>query len=177
MILEISFGSIHMPEGENNLLHLTKKFVRWLHRTSEHSIASRRAWQLCDMALRRLASSMGFQVSDMSSHPYWQGKSPTDDYFGFSPHERHKESIIRVKDEGENIERENAMAPSSGPDGVHIAPPESKPDPSQSAPVVSFSQVEDVAADRSFAYGPLGQDFIQAFFPELGSYASPSVST
>lgn len=167
MILEISLGSIHMPEEENNLLELTKKCVRWLHRTSEHSIASRRAWQLCDTALRRLAASMGFTVSDMLSHPYWQGKHLTNDYFGFSPLESHKASVVHAKQEGENIDMKPAAFTTSGPDGVHIAPSEFKTDFSGTVP--SVPSVPSAAVEDGVAYGPLGQDFILAFFPELES--------
>jgi hypothetical protein len=167
MILEISFGSIHMPKGENSLLQLTKKCVRWLHRTSESNIASRRAWQLCDMALRRLASSMGFQVSDLSSHPYGQGKPPTNDYFGFSPLESRKGSVVQVKEEDQNLKKELAVCFSSGPDGVHITAPDSKSGLLGAVPVGSSAPVGDGVGDHTFAYCPLDQDFIQTFFPEL----------
>lgn len=176
MILEISFGSIHMPEGENNLLQLTKKCVRWLHITSEYSIASRRAWQLCDIALRRLASSMGFQVSDMLSHPYWQGKYSTDDYFGFSPLETRQRSNIHVKEVDKNIDTET-MSFSNGPDGVHVSSSESKHHFLETLPSVSSGPVKDGVSHSSFAYGPLGEDFIQTFFPELGSDGSIDVPT
>lgn len=177
MILEISFGSIHMPKGENSLLHLTKKCVRWLHRTSETSIASRRAWQLCDMALRRLASSMGFQVSDLSSHPYGQGRPPTNDYFGFSPRESRNGSVVQVKEEDQNFKKELAVCFPSGPDGVHITAADCKSDLSRIFASSSSAPVEDGVGDNTFAYGPLGQEFIQTFFPELGTDGTLFVPT
>lgn len=70
LLLELSFGCVHMPEEEQNFFALSKKSIRWLHSMSEHSIASRRAWQLCDRGLRRLATGMNLDVSDMPSHTY-----------------------------------------------------------------------------------------------------------
>lgn len=172
MILEISLGSIHMPEGENNLLQLTHKCVRWLQRTSEHSIASRRAWQLCDTALRRLDPSMEHQVSDLSSHSYWQGQRSTYNYFAFSPPERQKMLINQVKEAGESNGNEPAMTSRSRPDGVHIAPSECKSELSNPVALISSGPVEDGDDEGSFAYGPLGQEFIRMFFPELGSDGS-----
>lgn len=177
MILEISFGSVHMPVGENNLLQLTKKCVRWLRRTSENSIASRRAWQLCDMALRRLASSMGFQISDLSSHPYGQGKHPADDYFGFSPLESRKGSVVQVKQEDQYFKKELAVCFPSGPDGVPIAAPEYKAGLLETFSSNSSAPVEGGVGDHTFAYGPLGQEFIQTFFPELGTDGTLYVPT
>lgn len=72
MILELSFNSVHLPEEKINLLQLSKKCIRWLDRTSRHSVASHRAWQLCDSALRRLAEPLNLDVSDLPSRPYLQ---------------------------------------------------------------------------------------------------------
>lgn len=121
-----------------------------------------------DMALRRLAASMGFTVSDMLSHPYWQGKHPTNDYFGFSPLESRKASFVHVKQEGENTDMKPATCCASGPDGVHITPSELKTDFSGAVPSVPSAAEEDGVGEDPYTYGPLGQDFIQAFFPELG---------
>lgn len=172
MILEISLGSIHMREGENDLLRLTKKCVRWLRRASETSIAARRAWQLCDMALRRLALSMGFHISDLPSHPYGQEKHPTNDYFGFSPLKSRNGSDIQGKGEEEevdqNIKKELAVCFPSGPDGVHIAVPEYTAGLSETVASSCSAPMADGVGDNTIAYGPLGQEFIQTFFPELG---------
>ena len=69
-----------------------------------------------------------------------------------------------VKQEGENIDMKPAACTTSGPDRVHIAPSELKTDSSGTVPSAPSAAVED-----GDAYGPLSQDFIQAFFPELGS--------
>ncbi|CAI7622992.1 unnamed protein product [Penicillium pancosmium] len=77
LLLELSFGSVHMPERKQNLIELTKKSVRWLYAMSEHSVASQRAWQLCDVSLRRFALDMSFDVSDIPLATYHP--SPTTD--------------------------------------------------------------------------------------------------
>lgn len=64
LLLELSFGSIHVPDREHDILKYSKKGTRWLHCMSEFSIASRRAWQLCDMNLRKIAVGMDYDVSD-----------------------------------------------------------------------------------------------------------------
>lgn len=65
LLLELSFGSVHVPDREHDILKDAKKGTRWLHCMSEFSIASRRAWQLCDMNLRKIAVGMDYDVSDM----------------------------------------------------------------------------------------------------------------
>jgi hypothetical protein len=121
---------------------------------------------------------MGFQISDLSSHPYWGGKNPTNDYFGFSPLESRKGSIVHVKEEDRMSGKEFAMCPQSGPDGVHITAPEYKAGLSGTVTTTSLSApVEDGVGGHTFAYGPLGQEFIQTFFPELETDGSLNVST
>lgn len=67
LLLELSFGNVHTPDEELNTLNTAKKGVRWLHAMSEESIASRRAWRLCDSCLRRIAIGMDYDLSDMPS--------------------------------------------------------------------------------------------------------------
>jgi hypothetical protein len=70
LLLELSFGSIHMPGEEQNFLVAAKKVIRWLYVMSKRSSASRRAWQLCDSNLRRIAYGMNYDVSDMPEFAY-----------------------------------------------------------------------------------------------------------
>ncbi|GFF44692.1 hypothetical protein IFM51744_05883 [Aspergillus udagawae] len=70
LLLELSFGSIHMPEEEQNLLGAAKKAIRWLYAMSKCSTSSRRAWQLCDSNLRRIAYGMNYDISDMPKFVY-----------------------------------------------------------------------------------------------------------
>ncbi|KAL5002300.1 fungal-specific transcription factor domain-containing protein [Aspergillus recurvatus] len=68
LLLEVSFGSMHMPAEEKNILEAAKKGIRWLYAMSEFSLASRRAWELCDGNLRQLAAADGSTI-DMSDMP------------------------------------------------------------------------------------------------------------
>ncbi|KAL5338675.1 fungal-specific transcription factor domain-containing protein [Aspergillus crustosus] len=70
LLLELSFGSIHMPGEEKSFIDAAKKGLRWLYAMSESSQASRRAWELCDNNFRRLATGYKFDVGDI----------PYDDY-------------------------------------------------------------------------------------------------
>lgn len=70
LLLELSFGSIHMPDEEKNILEAAKKGIRWLHAMSESSLASRRAWEICDGNFRRLAVGLKFDVSDIPAADY-----------------------------------------------------------------------------------------------------------
>lgn len=69
ILLELSFGSVHMPEEEDKLVKLSKKCIRWFHAMSERSIGSLRAWQLCDSIFRKLASGMKYKTDDIPSQP------------------------------------------------------------------------------------------------------------
>jgi hypothetical protein len=69
IILELSFGCVHMRDRQSNLVQSAKKSVHWLHMMSKHCTASYRAWQLCESAVRRLVSSMGYDSSDMPAPP------------------------------------------------------------------------------------------------------------
>jgi hypothetical protein len=68
LLLELSFGNVHMPEEEHNFLADAKKAIRWLYAMSGCSAASRRAWQLCNTNLRRIAYGMNYDVSDLPEY-------------------------------------------------------------------------------------------------------------
>lgn len=70
LLLELSFGCFHMPEAEKVVLATAKKGIRWIFAMSESSLASRRAWELCDRNLRRLAEGSGFDLSDLPAAVY-----------------------------------------------------------------------------------------------------------
>lgn len=70
LLLELSFGSIHVPDKEREILESAKKGTRWLYFMSQFSIASRRAWQLCDLNLRKIALGMNYDISDMPTIDY-----------------------------------------------------------------------------------------------------------
>ncbi|KAE8150542.1 fungal-specific transcription factor domain-containing protein [Aspergillus avenaceus] len=65
LLLELSFGCIHMPDEETNMFKAAKKAIRWLFSMSECSLPARRAWELCDGNLRRIATGMDYDLSDL----------------------------------------------------------------------------------------------------------------
>lgn len=67
VLLELSFGKVQIPGKDEYMLSLAKRAVQWLYSLAERSIASRRAWQFCETALRRLAMHFDYDVSDMPS--------------------------------------------------------------------------------------------------------------
>ncbi|EHA21999.1 hypothetical protein ASPNIDRAFT_210577 [Aspergillus niger ATCC 1015] len=70
LLLELSFGSIHMPDEEANFLQAAKKAIRWLFAMSENSLASRRAWELCYGSLRQIAAGMSYDISDLPAYGF-----------------------------------------------------------------------------------------------------------
>lgn len=69
LLLELSFGNVHAPPDQPHTLQSAKKAIRWLHAMSAYSVASHRAWQLCDTCLRRLAKGLNLDVGDMPTLP------------------------------------------------------------------------------------------------------------
>jgi hypothetical protein len=67
ILLELSFGCVHVPKEEEKLVRLSKKSIRWLFAMSERSVGSRRAWQLCDSSFRSLANKMNYNTDDIPS--------------------------------------------------------------------------------------------------------------
>lgn len=87
LILELSQRCIHIPE-QGSLLHLTKRCIRWLSRTSEHSLASHRAWYYCNSSIRRIALKDGLNVEDLPSMSSWQIQA-TNTQWSMLPGETH----------------------------------------------------------------------------------------
>lgn len=65
LLLELSFGNLHAPQDQPQTLQSAKKAIRWLHAMSAYSVATHRAWQLCDTCLRRIARGLNLDVGDM----------------------------------------------------------------------------------------------------------------
>ncbi|KAL4873410.1 hypothetical protein BDV12DRAFT_159948 [Aspergillus spectabilis] len=70
LLLELSFGTIHMPGEEKNMVEAAKKGLRWLYAMSESSLSSRRAWELCDDNFRRLAKGYSLDIGDIPTADY-----------------------------------------------------------------------------------------------------------
>jgi hypothetical protein len=99
VLLELSFGCVHMPEEEEKLVRASKKSLRWLFAMSDRSLGSRRAWQLCDSNFRNLANKMNYSTDDIPT-PQSQPENPTteatpgshtgsDQVASFAPSEYH----------------------------------------------------------------------------------------
>jgi len=155
LLLELSFGTVHMPDEEKNFINLSKKATRWLYAMSEQSIASRRAWQLCDLSLRKLAQGMKYDVSDMPSYPYHpepsttiESEPATDDPV---PHS--------VGDYwGPQLEHLPMSAPEPAPGEGHYAYPSIS-----TSDLISSLTAE--AQDSYFPYDPISGEFMRSFFP------------
>ncbi|KAJ5294881.1 hypothetical protein N7508_009702 [Penicillium antarcticum] len=78
ILLELSFGCVHVPGKEENLVGLSKKSIRWLFAMSDRSVGSRRAWQLCDSSFRNLANKMNYNTDDIPSPSSQPGNPPTE---------------------------------------------------------------------------------------------------
>ncbi|KAG0155069.1 hypothetical protein PDIDSM_642 [Penicillium digitatum] len=155
LLLELSFGTVHMPEEENNFIGLSKKAIRWLFAMSEQSIASRRAWQLCDLSLRKLAQGMKYDVNDMPSYPYTPEPTST-----ISSNPPSNQSISHATGDyrGPQLEYLPVSAPDAPPgEDQHIYP--SFP----TADLMDSLTVE--AQDSYFPYDSISGEFMRSFFP------------
>ncbi|KAJ5683328.1 hypothetical protein N7462_006493 [Penicillium macrosclerotiorum] len=164
LLLELSFGSVHMPDDEQNFIIFSKKAIRWLFAMSEHSIASRRAWQLCDIGLRRLATGMHFDVSDMPSATYHQ--SPTSTLNLTDPGIQHQASdqpltpnfwgahLEDLSLAGTELNHNPSGDPFTYPTNVSI-----------SDPVATLATEAQITDDVYFPYDIISGEFIRSFFP------------
>lgn len=55
LLLELAFGTQHVPEKASTVSKAARKALEWLSLMSKTSLASGRAWKLCNGFLRRLA--------------------------------------------------------------------------------------------------------------------------
>ena len=160
-----------MPDDEKNFVAYSKKAIRWLYAMSEHSVASRRAWQLCDISLRRLASGMKFDVTDMPTTTYQNAPSSTLDLTDPGQH----------PGQDLNTERPGSLRmDSAGYWGPHFedltltGQPQIFPtdhfhngyaEMPSSDPMSQFTIEGSVADDLYFPYDPISGEFISSFFP------------
>ncbi|OQE28612.1 hypothetical protein PENSTE_c003G05810 [Penicillium steckii] len=167
LLLELSFGSVHMPEGEQTFINLAKKSVRWLYAMSEHSVASRRAWQLCDISLRRLAEGMGFDTSDIPSTTYQPAPTSTLDSTDNSQQNTFSTEMNNGNMWGPHLEDLSLTNHLNQPyqlggDNYNYPAFSEIPD---SDPMNSVSADGQIADDLYFPYDPISGEFIRSFFP------------
>ncbi|KAJ5788217.1 hypothetical protein N7457_003207 [Penicillium paradoxum] len=161
IILELSFDCFHMPDRRGSLLQSAKKSVMWLHTMSEHCIASHRAWQLCENALRRLMYTMGYDASDTQQFP-----NPGRDSLFADPPGLMLPTYTDGSMTGAQFLPHNGIPQSSVPAyGTHDASPYTNTTASEAL----FVQTEPVlpAGDTYIPHDPISDEFIRYFFPGL----------
>ncbi|KAJ5643764.1 uncharacterized protein N7484_006271 [Penicillium longicatenatum] len=165
LLLELAFGCVHMPEEESNFIVFAKKAIRWLFVMSQYSVASRRAWQLCDISLRRLSIGMKFDISDMPSYPYQNAPASTVSLE--HPHDFAQE--IPSSTSGlwnphlEDLSLINQEPSEYGVD--HYYNNSGYPDMQSTDLMSSFTGDAQMTDDLYFPYDPISGEFIRSFFP------------
>lgn len=156
LLLELSFGCIHMPEGEMRFLNGAKKAVRWLYAMSEFSVASRRAWQLCDSNLRRIAKGMDYDVTDIPSSIYEPTLfNPTAAAFNYGPPTVHNASSTTATDPTvQYTQTDSGELPSAFNLSVLSG-----------FPTADLMPVSTASGGMYFPYDPIAGEFIRSFFP------------
>lgn len=94
LLLELAFHSQHVPEKANMVLKAAKKAIDWLSALSKTSMASERAWKLCDGFLGRLAPHIGVDVNEMSDNDGSSSNSLFDAPDGIGSTEAGEDSIV-----------------------------------------------------------------------------------
>ncbi|KAL4754103.1 hypothetical protein BDW72DRAFT_158463 [Aspergillus terricola var. indicus] len=188
LLLEISFGSVHIPAEEKSILEAAKKGIRWLFAMSEFSLASRRAWELCDRNLRQLAGADGstIDMSDMPAADYQFDTNSKQQNHSQHPQVNSRPSITTAVTQFPtlastptfhvslpNNSHQQGQSPSSQHQMTalplqqpHIAPHTQSPRnegslhfPYDAATSAGFSN------DIYFPYDPITGEFIRSFFP------------
>jgi hypothetical protein len=172
LLLELSFGNIHMPEEEPHFLATAKKAVRWLYAMSECSAASRRAWQLCDSNLRRIAYGMNYDISDMPESAYeTRPAQPLSmQPQGSNPQNTNLTSTPMFYDATDDLSLLNPTAAggSQGNYQYFQNPRPSTVSHSQMIPsldLLSSASSNPPGGDAFFPYDPISGEFIRSFFP------------
>lgn len=165
IILELSFGCVHIPEKESSLIRLGKKSVQWLYAMSEHSIASRRAWQLCDSALSRLELSQGYDIGNLPFRPNQQRVKPCIDSADPSLLEQHDETVDPRTLYAHDDQRLSRPRPQEGSVASREEIESNLAD--LLGPELPSAPSDRSAGDTHFPYDPITGEFFRAFFPDL----------
>ncbi|EAW09592.1 Zn(II)2Cys6 transcription factor [Aspergillus clavatus NRRL 1] len=168
LLIELSFGSIHMPEEEQNFLAAAKKAIRWLYAMSECSAASRRAWQLCDSNLRRIAVGMNYDVSDMPQFVY---ENKPDQPINMHRHDSHPQTTnIASTPMFYNATDDSGLvnATNHSQEAYQYYPNQQPAFPGpQGMPTLDLLSAgsSNNSGDAYFPYDPISGEFIRSFFP------------
>ncbi|KAJ5934353.1 hypothetical protein N7466_003900 [Penicillium verhagenii] len=157
-LLELSFGCIHSPEEEQKYVSLTKKSIRWFFAMSEHSIGSRRAWQICDSSFRNLASGMKYSTDDLPGQSDQERTAAAEAASSFPSDSSHN-----------NVPSGDFFASLPTTDDLHLFGSHAFPDGGFNFPapdlMSSLHGHADMTDDSYFPYDPLSGEFIRSFFP------------
>ncbi|KAL4772157.1 fungal-specific transcription factor domain-containing protein [Aspergillus nidulans var. acristatus] len=188
LLLEISFGSVHLPAEEKSILEAAKKGIRWLFAMSEFSLASRRAWELCDRNLRQLAGAGGstIDMSDMPAADYQFDTNSKQQNHSQHPHVNSRPPITTALTQfptlastpnfhisPPNNNHQQGQSPSSQHQMTalalqqpHIAPLTQNPRNEGSLHVpYDATMSAGFSNDIYFPYDPITGEFIRSFFP------------
>ncbi|PWY92612.1 hypothetical protein BO70DRAFT_384095 [Aspergillus heteromorphus CBS 117.55] len=168
LLLELSFGSIHMPDDEMNFLTAAKKAIRWLFAMAENSLASRRAWELCYSSLRQISTGMNYDLSDMPAYDYETHPNVQK----FVPSQAESDETIQPTPTLFNAAADlnHAMTvPSSDVSSnpvTQFAPHQHQFQGVSIPPNLMPTNAEvSSEGDTFFPYDPIGGEFIRSFFP------------
>jgi hypothetical protein len=174
LLLELSFSSIHVPGEEQNFLVAAKKAVRWLYAMSKYSAASRRAWQLCDSNLRRIAYGMKYDVSDMPKFAYepkpnkplslQRHNQTPQDAFNVAP----APTLSRAT-EDPSLHNSSVAERPQETYRYDQTPPQSTTSHSETIPnpeLLSSTSGNPPMGDVFFPYDSISGEFIRSFFPD-----------
>lgn len=165
LLLELSFGCIHMPAEEKGMFEASKKAVRWLFSMSECSLPARRAWELCDGNLRRIAVGMDYDLSDL----------PTPG-FDSNSHVSMAPNAVSGVEMGVPVNQTTSIPvfyDASGRPNQQPAQHGFQYDQTHQAypgipsidPTSSTLALSSTGTDAFFPYDPISGEFIRSFFP------------
>ncbi|KAF7719226.1 Fungal Zn(2)-Cys(6) binuclear cluster domain-containing protein [Penicillium ucsense] len=180
LLLELSFGSVHVPEDEDRFVNLAKKSIRWFHAMSDRSIGSRRAWKLCDSTFRKLASGMKYATDDLPVQPRSPPRFSAEQFpphmssSSFHPHDPHPHHqqhhdgpplnpndyfTLRPEDMNPFLPRPATAQQAEGDVWTSYF---NLPTPDMVWPPAGAGEITE---DSYFPYDPLSEEFIRSFFP------------
>lgn len=166
LLLELSFKCIHMPEEGKNILEYSKKAVLWLLAMSDHSLASRRAWELCDSSLRRIARDMDYEMSDFSTTEYIHTPRPTQPCDStVSQAAGHIAPTSPLFD----LDHQQHQQQQHQPQAASSSEPEQREYPlcQKSPPKLGAHVAETLVSSPDFPFDPISGELIRSFFPVI----------
>lgn len=166
IILELSCRCVHMPDRKSSLVQSAKKSVRWLYMMSTHCIASHRAWKLCESAVRRLVSSMGYDTSDIPP-PNKQRDGLFGDNVGHVPPAQLDGTTDGTQGLPSNGQCQSSIHPHESHAVDHYNNDSDLTDSLTSGLLSTPNTQEYAAGDAHFPYDPISEEFLRYFFPSL----------